>query len=191
MGLFAPERPGAYLREFIARLASEGKVSDAGFKISYGGIPLRPLSKTYGDRVLVVGDAAGQVKPTTGGGIYYGLLSADIASEALHQSFLTNNFSKRKLALYEKLWQKKLGRELKIDYFARRLYNRLSDKQLDKIFDVVRDNKIHETMLNSSHMSFDWHGEMILDGLKHLTPWRHLFGKYIPAYIVRSLRGKS
>ncbi|MDD5094915.1 MAG: NAD(P)/FAD-dependent oxidoreductase [Dehalococcoidia bacterium] len=188
VGLCAYERPGAYLREFAALLASEGKISADTLSISYGGIPLKPLAKTYTNRVLVVGDAAGQAKPTTGGGIYYGLLCADIASQTIQQAFAVNDFSRRRLSQYEKLWKKKLGRELQIDYFARRLYRRLSDKRINDIFSIIRDNNIHQSLLNSSSMSFDWHGELILDGLKRLDPWRQLIGRYIPAYISKALR---
>ena len=46
-------------------------------------LPLGPVTRTYADRVVAVGDAAGLVKPTTGGGIYYGLLSGSIAAEVL------------------------------------------------------------------------------------------------------------
>ena len=45
-------------------------------------IPLVPLCRTFGERVLVIGDAAGLTKPTTGGGIYYSLLSAELAAAA-------------------------------------------------------------------------------------------------------------
>src|SRR5262249_62354889 len=49
-------------------------------------LPIGPASPTYGDRVLTVGDAAGLTKPTTGGGIFYSLLSARLAAETLGQS---------------------------------------------------------------------------------------------------------
>ncbi|MBT9166064.1 MAG: Kynurenine 3-monooxygenase [Chloroflexi bacterium] len=189
VGLCSREKPGAYLRELLAQLAAQGKISTssgsetspttcAGGTILYGGIPLKPLPRTYGDRVLVVGNAAGQVKPTTGGGIHYGLLCADIASKAVHEAFGANDFSRRRLAEYERLWKEKLGGELQIGYFARRLYNRLSDKRIEKIFNIIRDNNIHEVLLDSPHFSFDRHGGLILEGLKHLAPWKHLFGKY-------------
>ncbi len=191
VGLFAKENPGEYLKQLLAQLASEGKTSSTEANISYGGIPLRPLPKTYEQRVMVVGDAAGQVKPTTGGGIYYGLICADFAAETLHRAFQSDDFSKKNLSQYEKLWKAKLGRELRIDYFARRFYNRLSDKRINTMFNIVRDNNIHEKMLQSSYKSFDWHGELVLDGLKQIGPWRHLFGTHLPNYILRSLRGKS
>jgi digeranylgeranylglycerophospholipid reductase len=188
VGLFAKEKPGEYLRKLLAQLVLEGKISSAEADFAYGGIPLKPLSRTYSDRVLVIGDAAGQVKPTTGGGIYYGLLCADFAAETIHQAFKKNDFSKKILSQYEKLWKEKLGRELKIDYFARMFYNRLSDKKIDRIFHVVRDNDIHESLLSSTYKSFDWHGELVLDGLKQLGPWSPLFWKVMPAYFLKSLR---
>ncbi|MBM3133366.1 MAG: NAD(P)/FAD-dependent oxidoreductase, partial [Chloroflexi bacterium] len=190
IGLFAKEKPGDHLRSFMARLTTEGKILESRAPVLYGGIPLKPLRRTYGDRVLAVGDAAGQVKPTTGGGIYYGLLCADFAAETLHSAFAAGRFSANHLAHYEKLWKAKLGRELQIDYFARVMYNRLSDKRLNSIFKVVKENAIHEALLKSSYRSFDWHGELVLDGLKRLGPWRRLFGKYLPGYVLRSLRSK-
>jgi len=188
IGLFSKRNPGRHLKQFMAQLAAEGKIHSTDAELHYGGIPLKPRPKTYGQRVLVIGDAAGQVKPTTGGGIYYGMLSADYAADAIHQAFQKNDFSPKMLSQYEKLWKEKLGRELKLDYFARSLYNRLSDKRIDTIFNIVRENNIHERIMASSYKSFDWHGELVLDGLKQMRPWLYLFGSYLPDYILRSVR---
>src|SRR5262249_6398693 len=53
-------------------------------------LPLGPIDRTYADRLLVAGDAAGLVKPTTGGGIYYSIVSAahaaDVAATALSRN---------------------------------------------------------------------------------------------------------
>ena len=70
----------------MASLLSQEKIKSDKAELNYGGIPLKPLPRTYGQRLVVVGDAAGQVKPTTGGGIYYGLLCADIAAGTLHRA---------------------------------------------------------------------------------------------------------
>lgn len=186
VGLFSRENPTNCLRDFLEQLATQGKISLADPRIIYGGIPFRPLPRTYGERVLVVGDAAGQVKPTTGGGIYYGLLSSDMVAEVIHEAFSLNDFSRKKLAHYEKAWNGKLGRELQIGYFARRLYNRLSDRRINKIFDIIRENNIHDALLDSPRFSFDKHSGLVLEGLKHLAPWKHLFGKVIPARIPKA-----
>ncbi|MFO8010447.1 MAG: NAD(P)/FAD-dependent oxidoreductase, partial [Dehalococcoidia bacterium] len=190
VGLMAREKPGEYLRLFLSKLAHEGKTGDMETPFSYGGIPLKTLPRTYGDRALVVGDAAGQVKPTTGGGIYFGLLCADFAADCLESAFSASDFSRDSMALYEKMWRKKLGHELRIDSLARSVYNRLSDKRINDIFTIARDNNIHESLLASSYHSFDWHGELVLDGMKRLSPWWQLFGRYLPNYLIQSVRNR-
>jgi flavin-dependent dehydrogenase len=82
---------------------------------------------------MVVGDAAGQVKPLTGGGIYFGLICAEIAVDNLKRALESGDFSSRYFAAYEKEWKSKLGRELSICRWVHKLYARLSDWQIDKI----------------------------------------------------------
>ena len=54
-------------------------------EIKSWGIPIKPIEKTYAERTLVIGDAAGLVKPLTGGGIYYSQLSGKIWLSILKQ----------------------------------------------------------------------------------------------------------
>lgn len=96
-GLLVRENPVLHLGNLLSRLQSQGKITSAQADMKFGTIPLGSLPRTYANRVIVVGDAAGQVKPTTGGGIYYGLLCADIATHCLHQAFLAHDFSAVKL----------------------------------------------------------------------------------------------
>lgn len=169
VGLLSRHRSGLYLRNLLSTLSRQGKIATPQAKISYGGIPLKPLSRTYRKRVLAVGDAAGQVKPTTGGGIYYGLLSAQIAVDTLHKALGNNDFSARTFSAYERGWKRKLSRELRTDYFARRLFERLSDENIERIFQIVQSNGIHESLLKSDDLSFDWHRGIIKRALKHLA----------------------
>ncbi len=175
VGLLSRRRPGFYLRRLILSLVSQRKIASAETEIRYGGIPLRPPGRTYSNRVVVVGSAAGQVKPTTGGGIYYGLLCADIAAECLQRALKNDDLSARSLAGYEKEWRRKLGRELKIGYWARKFYELLSDRQIDGIFDIIKSSGIDEALLRADDLTFDWHGGVIvrLVGEKALS---HIFG---------------
>ena len=166
MGLLSRRSPGQYLRELLLALVARGKVVSSVVGPLYGGIPLSPPARTYGGRLLVVGDAAGQVKPTTGGGIYYALLCADIAVGTLGRALEKDNLSARSLSGYEREWRKKLGRELKIGYWARRFYERLSDKRIERIFDIIASGGIIEELLDEKDLSFDWHGEVVLRLLK-------------------------
>lgn len=176
VGLFSRRDPGTHLKNLLSSLFLQGKITTPEVQISYGGIPLRPLPKTYLRRVIIVGDAAGQVKPTTGGGVYYGLLCAEIAADTLHQALSSDRFSEKLFARYQKGWRERIGRELRIGYPARRLYERLTNRHIDRIFHIVESQGIHELLLKSPDLSFDWHSDAILKGLKYLGPWRHLFG---------------
>jgi len=162
VGLLSRRSPEHYLRKLMSSLLAEGKIVSAEAEPCYRGISLKPSTKTYRDRVILVGDAAGQVKPTTGGGIYYGLLCAEIAADHLHRALESDDLSAKSLAGYQREWQRKLGRELKICYWARKLYEHLSDRQIDRVFDIIKSKGIDESLLRADDLSFDWHGEVIL-----------------------------
>ncbi len=167
VGLLSRRSPGLYLRKLMSSLLAQGKIASAEAELIYGGIPLKPLARTYGDRLVVVGSAAGQVKPTTGGGIYYGLLCADLAADNLHQALESDALSAKNMANYEKVWKKKLGSELKAGYWARKFYELLSDAQIDRIFDIIKSNGIDEVLLKAEDLSFDWHSKVVLRLMGH------------------------
>jgi len=162
VGLLSRRNPGLYLKKLMSSLLAEGKIASAEPEPCYRVVPLKPLSRTYGRRLVVVGDAAGQVKPTTGGGIYYGLLCADIAANNLSRALGDDDLSAKSLSSYEREWKNKLGRELKIGYRARKFYERLNDRQIDRVFDIIKSRGIGEALLKSDDLTFDWHGEVIL-----------------------------
>lgn len=166
-GLLSRGKPGIYLRKWLEDLKAQGRIASADVKINFGAIPLKPLTRTFGERMLVVGDAAGQVKPTSGGGIFYGLLCADIAADILHRALTDNDLSTKRLSRYEKAWRRKLGRELRTGYWARRLYERLSHKQIDRLFRLIKAGGIDEAMLKAEDLSFDWHSRTIKRLLKY------------------------
>ena len=128
---------------------------------------MRPLGRTFGERVLVVGDAAGQVKPTTGGGIYYSLLASEVAAETLDGALRVNDLSASKLGLYEKGWKGMLCRELEIGYSARRLFESLRDRQIDFLMHTVANNGIYKDLASSGWVSFDWHSGVITRVMGH------------------------
>jgi len=145
----------------MSSLLAEGKIASTDVTLTRGGVPLKPLPTTYGDRLLVAGTAAGQVKPTTGGGIYFGLLSADIAANTLSRALDTDDLSARNLAGYQRAWRRKLGRELRTGYWARRAYEMLNDEQIDGVFDIMASSGIAEELAQAEDLSFDWHGKVI------------------------------
>ena len=162
VGLLSRRKPEVYLRRLLARLLAQGKIVSTKVEMTRGGIPLQALARTYGERLLVVGSAAGQVKPTTGGGIYYGLLCADIAANHLNRALNSDNLSAENLSSYQREWRKRLGVELRIGYWARKLYERLGDRQIDQVFDIIESNGIDEALLKAEDLSFDWHSKVVL-----------------------------
>jgi digeranylgeranylglycerophospholipid reductase len=168
-GLLTRQRPEQRLEKLLSTLKSQGKIISTEVTRSYGTIPLRPLPKTYTDRTLVVGEAAGQVKPTTGGGIYYGLICADIAADALQQAFQSHDFSGSKLASYHKKWRARLGKELQANYWAHCLYKKLSNRQIEHLHDFIQKNGMSDFIAEMDNFSFDWHTELILKTMKHLS----------------------
>ena len=180
VGLLSRRAPETYLKRLLESLAAEGKIMPGEWKPSYSAIPLRPLRKTCGERILVVGDAAGQVKPTSGGGIYYGMLCADIAANTLNTALHRDDLSVKNLSRYDREWRRKLGREIMIGYWARKLFERLSDQQVDRLFDVVKSNHIDEALLEDKDVSFDWHSRAIVKLVGRTAVARVLGGIRLP-----------
>lgn len=136
-------------------------------------LPLAPIKRTYGDRVLVVGDAAGLVKPTTGGGIYYSLLSAQLAADTLGPALEADRLQRDSLYAYEKAWRRHLGSELRWQLILRRIAQRMSDADIDSLFELAETDGIMPLVRRTA--SFNRHREFIIALLKHPPARRVLF----------------
>jgi geranylgeranyl reductase family protein len=167
-GMMTRQQPKKHLKRLLASLKAQGKITSEEVTCGYGVIPLLPLPRTYANRILAVGEAAGQVKPTTGGGICYGLLCADIAADILQQALAANDFSASRLVSYQKRWQARLKRELSIGYLAHRIFRDLGNKQLEMLLNFVSSCGVPRLITESKDFSFDWHGRLILKVLRHL-----------------------
>jgi flavin-dependent dehydrogenase len=113
-----------------------------------------------------VGDAAGQVKPTTGGGLYFGLICADIAATTLHNALHSGNLSSSGLSVYQRDWRRKLKSELRREYYARKIFERLNDKQINRLVSALNSTGLIESLLLDKSLSFDWHGGLMLKTLR-------------------------
>ena len=92
--------------------------------------------------MMLVGDAAAQVKPSSGGGIYTGLLCASHCVSVGLDALEKNDFSQNVLERYHKLWTSDIGRELYLGMKFRSIFKRLSDEQLDKYIQKFQNPKI-------------------------------------------------
>ena len=179
IGVSSKSNPRPYARALLERLYAAGHLKSADVPIRSWVIPLKPIPRTYGERVLVVGDAAGQTKPTTGGGIFYGLLCAEAAVRTAALAFEKGSFDAATMKLYEREWRSKLGREVRIGSFFRRLAERLTDKEIDDLFRVVRSDGVLSAIREKAR--FDWHKDVVYFALRHPALGRiflrRIFGK--------------
>ncbi len=165
IGVSAKEAAGGFLQSRLRQLNHDGYIESTNVPIRSWVIPISPIKRAYSDRVLAVGDAAGQTKPTTGGGIYYGILSAKAAANTANLAFKTGDFSSATLRNYEKEWRKQIGPEVRRGAFFRKLFERLSDNDIDDLFRVVQSDGILASV--SKNARFDWHKDVINFILRH------------------------
>jgi flavin-dependent dehydrogenase len=121
-------------------------------------IPTPFSSKVYSDGVLLVGDAAGQVKPLTGGGVYMGLSCARIAAPVVAEA-LRKEPSKKALQPYEREIKKKFGMEIELGLRARRAFCQMPDEDLDALVGLLRDEDVKEIV--NENFDFDNHGKLL------------------------------
>lgn len=101
-----------------------------------GGIPVGFPRRTYADHVMIVGDAACQVKGTSGGGIYSGLRCAVQCAEVAVAALEKGDFSAKQMRRYHKAWIRLVGKELRKDLAIFESYATLTDRQFEDIFDL-------------------------------------------------------
>jgi geranylgeranyl reductase family protein len=77
-----------------------------------GALLTHPLEKTYADRFLLVGDAAGFINPLTGEGIYYAMVSGQIAAETIAEALEKKQTTQEFLSQYQTRWQKDFGKDI-------------------------------------------------------------------------------
>jgi flavin-dependent dehydrogenase len=128
-------------------------------------LPLAPVPRTYGDRVLAVGDAAGLVKPTTGGGIYYGLISGSIAAGILDTALTVNRLGVPELKKYEAKWRRRLGSEIRVALAFRHMAQRLDDAAINSLVHLARVNGVVPLLQETA--SFNWHRKAVVSLLGH------------------------
>ncbi len=160
IGVTARANAAQYLKRLLATSRIRERIDENEPQITRRVIPLGPIKKSYTKRLMVMGDAAGQVKPTTGGGIYYGLLCSGIAAEVVQVAFASGNFGENQFRTYEKQWRSKIGLELSVGLSARKLLSQCSDGQIDALIELGQEDRV--LGLIKRYADFDWHKRLIL-----------------------------
>lgn len=124
--------------------------------ISLGG----PVHQAYADGFLVVGDAASQVKPTTGGGVIFGLTCARIAAEVAKEAISRNDFTSAFLQLYQKRFTEAFKFDFSVMLRMRRFLDSISDEKLDSILRFYSRIGLDKTL--ESVEEIDFQGKLLL-----------------------------
>lgn len=164
VGLMSSEDPRPYFKKLLGKIAPNLRPDQ--YKVSQKVIAQWPQGRCVADRVMVIGEAAGHVKTTTGGGIYYGLLSAEMAADVMARACHRNNLSEGALSPFEKYCRSTFSRELEIGYFFRRMIAKLPDSLLEKTFEKARAIDLFGRL--NGNLIFDWHHKAILGAIQHL-----------------------
>jgi digeranylgeranylglycerophospholipid reductase len=166
IGLMATDRVRARFDRYLAELAGEvaldrRDVPPPRLKM----LPLGPVARTYAARVLAVGDAAGLVKPTTGGGIYYSVLSGQLAAQTLDEALAAERVDDTGLSRYEERWRVRLGPEIRIGLAFRAIASRLSDRAIRTLLDLARSDGLVPLVTEAA--DFNWHRRAALALLRN------------------------
>jgi geranylgeranyl reductase family protein len=173
IGVMSEDRSPTHFDRMMARVAARWGIRATDEDPPRQKIlPLNRISRTYGDRLVVVGDAAGLVKPTTGGGIYYSLVSASLAVNVLTGALDEDNLTSGRLAEYERHWRERLEGELNTQLAFRSLAQSMRDEDIEGLFELAQTDGVMPIVLRTA--AFNRHRRLIVALLKH-PPARQLF----------------
>jgi digeranylgeranylglycerophospholipid reductase len=174
VGVMCETRPRVAFGELAACIGRRFGVATAWDEPRVKVLPLAPVPRTWSPRVLAVGDAAGLVKATTGGGIYFGLLSGRIAAEVLAGALADDQLSGVRLREYERRWRARLWPEIRAGLAFRAMASRLSDRTIDRVMELARVDGIVPLLKQTA--DFNWHGAAARALLRHASFRRIVFG---------------
>ena len=144
-----------HLLRYLQRRFGTALGSPTGYVVS--GIPIGTLPKTHAAHLLLVGDAAAQVKPLSGGGIFTGMRCAEIAAHVAHAALARDDLSESALAEYDRAWRAELGEELRRALHLRRIFTRLSDADLDAVLTALKGIRSRATIVAFGDIDFPTH----------------------------------
>ena len=163
---------GCYAR-MLERVGNRWGVSSRELPPRQKILPLGAIGRTYGDRLIAIGDAAGLVKPTTGGGIHYSIVSASLAADVAVDALANDRLDMASLATYERRWRAELEDEFDAQQELRDVVTGLSDQAIDSFFELAHTDGIMPIVRATAR--FNEHRPLIRALFKHPPARRILF----------------
>jgi digeranylgeranylglycerophospholipid reductase len=131
-----------YLDTFIA--AHRELKKGQPVRIITGADPVAEPIQSVTDNLLLVGDAARQVDPITGGGLIHAIEAGKYAGETIGKAVEKQRFDTEILSEYETRWKNAFGKKLHRNYVAKEIMLDMEDKTLDMLADSLKDYKFEE-----------------------------------------------
>lgn len=132
----------SFLDKFIAARPELKKGQP--LRILTGADPVAEPIQSVKDNLLLVGDAARQVDPITGGGLMHSIEAGKYAGETIAQAVKEQRFDSEILMNYENKWKEAFGKKLHRNYVAKEIMLDMEDKTLDMLADSLKDYKFEE-----------------------------------------------
>lgn len=139
-----------------------------------GTVPLGLMPKIYSAHAMLVGDAASQTKPISGGGIFMGLRGAKICGQIAVEALNEGDLSEVKMSRYQKLWEKDMGEEIISAMAHRESFLDFSDEDIDLVIRFLSKPQCQELLLKYGDIDYPSH---LAKKLFSFGPWKNSFIK--------------
>jgi len=131
-----------FISRAIGPKAEVGRMRAASLRLGCQGI-----KSTYGDHIMICGDAAGHIDPVTGEGIHTGMMAAKSAAETIAEMVESGDFSEEAGRAYYKKWMKQFGYDFGMSAKACNIMYR---------FPILLDACANEMQLQGDAMMSKW-----------------------------------
>ena len=153
----------AALDEFLKHKRGGRVIKKVSAPIYVGG----PIDSFVKGRIMIVGDSAGQTKPSTGGGIYSCGLAGVLAGQAAAKYLLEED--PNALQNYSRSWLNLFREDFRASLQGRRIYEKMDNRSIEKVFNLIKEKNLLNDLLQEE--GFDEHSKWIrrLLGLEDLV----------------------
>jgi len=155
LGVLARSGASSALERLAGRLRREDRLVAVQGPVTCRRIPMGVSSRTVRGRMLSVGDAAGQAKTTTGGGLYFGLMCADLCADAILEAWQGGDFQPARLAAYDRRWKSRFRLELRAGALVRRLFEHVDDHEIEELMGLLETPEVRRVLVEEG--DFDCH----------------------------------
>ncbi|MFH0803213.1 MAG: NAD(P)/FAD-dependent oxidoreductase [bacterium] len=171
IGLIVKRGGRAFLENLCQSDFLRGRILKVLNTPKYRRIPMGAPKNTVAGRILALGDAACQLKTTSGGGIYYGLLCARILINVLKECRKARDFDLVRLKRYDTLWKDEIGGEIEAGILIRSFFEQVRDKDLNHLMNFLRSPEVQNIIIEKSR--YDRHRDLLIAllGFPQMRKW--------------------